>query len=132
VGAIMDVAISIASAVNEVHESNPALRATALFRSGMNVGRDMMGTMANTLIVAFTGTGLNLLVLLYSMQVTYRQVLNNNSIDIYVIQALAGSVCIVMTVPFVSAVSASLIPTVQRWRGVVTPASGESIVAYGP
>ena len=132
VGAIMDVAISIASAVNEVHASNPALRAAALFRSGMNVGRDMMGTMANTLIVAFTGTGLNLLVLLHSMQVTYRQVLNNNSIDIYVIQSLAGSICVVLTVPLVAVISAWLLPALHRSRSSASRLASESYQGATP
>lgn len=116
VGAIMDMAISVASAVNEVHQSNGALTAGALFRSGMNVGRDMMGTMANTLIVAFTGTSLNMLVLLHSMQVSYHQLVDNNAIDIYVIQAISGSISVILTVPLVSVASAYLIPAVSRRR----------------
>ena len=48
-GAVMDVAMSIASAVSEVHLVNPELDRKKLFLSGMNIGKDAMGTMANTL-----------------------------------------------------------------------------------
>jgi uncharacterized membrane protein len=109
-GAIMDIAISIASSVHEVYASNSKLAVKDLFKSGMNVGRDMMGTMANTLIIAFTGTSLNILVLLYSWDVKYYQLINNNMIGIYVIQAVSGSIAVILAVPLVSLFSARLIP----------------------
>jgi uncharacterized membrane protein len=109
-GAIMDIAISIATSVNEVFANNSSLRAKDLFNSGMNVGRDMMGTMANTLIVAFTGTSLNMLVLLYAWDVSYYQLINNNMIGIYVIQAVSGSIAVILTVPLVSFFSSQMIP----------------------
>jgi uncharacterized membrane protein len=109
-GAIMDIAISIATSVNEVYLNNPSLGRKELFRSGMNVGRDMMGAMANTLIIAFTGTSLNILVLLYAWNVSYHQLLNNNMIGIYIIQAVSGSIAVILTVPLVSFFSARLIP----------------------
>ena len=109
-GAIMDMAISIAASVNEVHARNNNLGVKELFASGMNVGRDMMGTMANTLIIAFTGTSLNILILLYSWDVQYYQLINNNLIGIYVIQAVSGCIAIILTVPMVSFFSARLIP----------------------
>ena len=62
-GAVMDVAMSIASACWELRELNPDLPRKALFRSGMNIGQDAMGTMANTLILAFAGSSLNTLLL---------------------------------------------------------------------
>ena len=61
-GAVMDVAMSIASTINEIHFRNPLLSARELFFSGIRVGKDMMGTMSNTLILAFTGTSINTLV----------------------------------------------------------------------
>jgi len=109
-GAIMDMAISIAASVHEVHARNNNLGVKELFASGMNVGRDMMGTMANTLIIAFTGTSLNILILLYSWDVQYYQLINNNLIGIYVIQAVSGCIAVVLTVPMVSFFSARLIP----------------------
>jgi uncharacterized membrane protein len=113
-GAIMDIAVSIASSVNELFTGNRSLAAKELFGSGMNVGRDMMGTMAATLIIAFTGTSLNLLVLLYSWDVTYYQLVNNNMIGIYVIQAVSGCIAVILTVPLVAFCASRLIPALSR------------------
>jgi uncharacterized membrane protein len=118
-GAIMDIAISIASSVHEVCANNRNLGVKDLFNSGMNVGRDMMGTMANTLIIAFTGTSLNILVLLYSWDVKYYQLINNNMIGIYIVQAVSGSVAVILTVPLVSFFSAHLIPAMLDSHGTI-------------
>lgn len=56
-GAVMDVTMGIASSLAEVHAANPQLSRRELFRSGMNIGRDMVGTMTNTLILAFWAAG---------------------------------------------------------------------------
>lgn len=72
-GAVMDVAMSISSAVNELHTLNPELQAKDLFKSGMNIGRDAMGTMANTLILAFVGSSLNLIIMIYSYNIPLTQ-----------------------------------------------------------
>ena len=107
-GAIMDVAISVASAVSEVRASNPGLTRTRLFASGMNVGRDMMGTMANTLILAFTGASLNTLILIYSLEHSFYQILNSNTIVIEIVEALTGSLAVIFTVPAVAIIAALL------------------------
>ena len=64
-GAVMDVAMSIASAISEIHSVNPTLSTKELFRSGMNIGRDMVGTMTNTLILAFLGSSFVIVIYLY-------------------------------------------------------------------
>lgn len=65
-GAIMDVAMSISSTLNEIYYHNPYLSVKELFHSGQNVGKDMMGTMSNTLILAFTGSSINTLIFIYA------------------------------------------------------------------
>ena len=109
-GAVMDLAISIATSVNEVYMTNTGLSRRQLFASGMNVGRDMMGTMSNTLILAFTGTSLNMLILLYAYGMDYYQLINSNLIVVELIQALTGGLAVVLTVPFVSLIAMWLIP----------------------
>lgn len=108
-GAVMDIAMSISSAVAEIHEVNPSLTAAQLFRSGMNIGRDAMGTMANTLVLAFAGTSLNMMIFIYAYDVSYVQLLNTDFVAIEVIRSLAGSIGIVLTVPVVAGVSAWLL-----------------------
>ena len=74
-GAVMDVAMSISSALTEVHTVAPDRDGRALFRSGMNIGRDMVGTMTNTLILAFLGSGLSFIIYLYSLGLDPRQLI---------------------------------------------------------
>ncbi len=105
-GAVMDVAMSIASAVHELHEVNEKLGAMDLFRSGMNIGRDAMGTMANTLILAFAGSSFTLLLLIYYYNIPFTQLINTDLIAREVIQGVSGSIGIVLTVPIVAFLAA--------------------------
>ncbi len=113
-GAVMDVGISVASAIQEVYCSNPKLGPKQLLISGLNVGRDMMGTMSNTLILAFTGTSLNAILLIYAYNVSFYQLLNLNFIGIEVIQGLSGSLAVILTVPVVAFIASRLIPSMSR------------------
>lgn len=107
-GAVMDVALGIASAVWELHEQNPALTARQLFRSGLHIGQDAMGTMANTLILAFAGSSLNMLILVQTYEIPFLQLINTDYICIEVIQSIAGAMGILLTVPIVAFISARL------------------------
>lgn len=108
-GAVMDVAMSVSSTINEIHEKNPSLNRRELFKSGMNVGKDMMGTMSNTLILAFTGGSLSTLVVNYAYDIPYRQIVNGYSIGIEIMQGISGSIGVVLTVPFVSLTASFLL-----------------------
>lgn len=98
-GATMDVAMSIASAMEEIVRQNPAISRRELFRAGLRVGRDMMGTDSNTLILAFAGTSISALLLDYAYDLPYLQVINSNNIDLQIMQGLSGSFGIVLCVP---------------------------------
>ena len=113
-GAIIDVGISIASSVYEVHMANRNLSQKELFVSGINVGRDMMGTMANTLLLAFTGTTLFSLMVLYAMKVSFNQLTNMNMVTIEVIQGITGCIGVVLTVPIVAYISSMIIPKFEQ------------------
>lgn len=108
IGAVMDIAMSISSAIGEVHEANAKLGFKELFAAGMNIGRDAMGTMANTLVLAYVGGSLNMMVLIYSYGVSFIQLVNTDFVAIEMIRAIAGSIGIIGTVPCVSAIAAKL------------------------
>ena len=108
-GAVMDVAMSIASSCNELYELNPGLSSGQLFRSGMNIGRDAMGTMANTLILAFAGSSLNMLILFRVFDYPLIQIINSDAMVIEIIQGVAGSIGIILTVPLVAFISSRLV-----------------------
>ena len=105
-GAVMDVAMNIASAVAEIHGINPQMGRKELFQSGMNIGRDAMGTMSNTLILAFAGNSLNMILMIYSYGVGFQQLMNTDFVAIEVIRGIAGSIGIICTVPIVALISA--------------------------
>lgn len=107
-GAVMDVALGIASSVWEMKEQNPDASVGSLFRSGMQIGKDAMGTMANTLILAFAGSSLNMLILVQTYNIPFLQLINTDSIALEVVQSVAGSIGILLTVPLVALVSARL------------------------
>lgn len=98
-GAVMDVAMSISSAIDEIYKQNTSLTRKELFKAGMRVGRDMMGTDSNTLILAFAGSSVSTLLLYYAYDLPYQQIINSNNIGIAIMQGLAGSFGIVLSVP---------------------------------
>ncbi|MDO5411554.1 MAG: YibE/F family protein [Lachnospiraceae bacterium] len=108
-GAVMDVGMSIASTLNELKEANPQMTVQDLFRSGMNVGRDMMGTMSNTLILAFTGGSINTLVFIYAYNYQYQQIMNMYSVGIELMQGLSSSMGVILAVPCTSLIGALLL-----------------------
>lgn len=122
-GAVMDVAMSIASSVNELHVLNPNLSVGDLFKSGMNIGRDTMGTMSNTLILAFVGSSFNLILMLYSYNVPFTQLWATDLVAREVIQGMAGSIGIIMTVPFVAFFGAVAMKNKKQESPVAVPAS---------
>lgn len=105
-GAVMDVAITIASAVEEFRQESPEHRDAEYFHFGMRVGRDAMGTMVNTLVLAYVGSSLNTLLLLYSYGISFAQLINTDLIGVELLEGLAGSLGIILTVPLVAFLSA--------------------------
>jgi uncharacterized membrane protein len=98
-GAVMDTSMSLTSAVAELKAVNPGMRPKDLFRSGMNIGQDVMGTMTNTLILAFTGSSINLIVMYYTYQYQYPYLINMQSLVVEFIQGLSGSVAVILSIP---------------------------------
>lgn len=103
-GACMDVGMSIASSLDEIKIKNPDITWKELFKSGMNIGRDVIGTMTNTLILAYVGSSLTLILLFMACDMNILEVLNKETIVEQIISAIAGSMGIVFTVPITSLV----------------------------
>lgn len=105
-GAVMDVAMSISSAIQELTRVNADLTARDLMKSGMNIGRDMVGTMTNTLILAILGSGLTLVVYIYSLGLQPWQLLSSAYMSLEAISAVASSIGVMLAVPFTAAICA--------------------------
>lgn len=98
-GAVNDVAMSISSSMNELVAVNPELTRRQLLRSGMNIGRDMVGTMTNTLILALVGNGLVLMIYLCSLEPSFKQLMSTAFLSVEMVQALASSIGVILAVP---------------------------------
>ncbi len=104
VGAVMDVSMSISSSLYELRIKSPLIKPNALMKSGFTIGRDMMGTMANTLVLAYIGSSLTSVLLLVSYNSDIQQVINREVIIAEILQALAGSLGMLLTLPLTSAI----------------------------
>ena len=105
-GAIMDVSMSISSSLYEMKEKYAANSFSQLFTSGMTIGRDIMGTMANTLILAYIGSSLSSVLLMIVNRPSVLYLMNVELVTIELLQAIIGSLGILMTLPLTAFVSA--------------------------
>lgn len=107
-GAVMDVAMSVSSAIGELKAVNPELTARALWRSGMHIGRDMVGTMTNTLILAILGSSTVLILYLYSLDLSWHQLMSSSYIGIEIISSVSSAIGVILAVPLTALASALL------------------------
>ena len=121
-GAVMDVSMSISSTLTEIYNHNKNIGRVELFKSGINVGRDMMGTMSNTLILAFTGGSINTLILNYAYALKHE-------IGIEIMQGVSGSIAIILSVPLVSIISSYFL-TYGRKKSLRSKINLDSILEY--
>ncbi len=101
-GAVMDTAMSIASSLFEMVAANNKMKSSEIFRSGMNIGGDMIGTMCQTLILAFTGSSIAALLVIVSYGTKLNQFLYSDFLALEILQALTGSFAVVLAVPITS------------------------------
>ena len=112
-GAVMDVAVSLLSALWEVRLADPDITGRGLWRAGLRMGRDMIGTMSNTLIFAFAGGSLTTLLVLMTYGTDPVQLLHSDYIALEMAHGLCGTCAVILTVPLASLVSAAVYP---KWR----------------
>ena len=109
-GAVMDVAVSIASAQYEMKLLAPKTKFQTLVSSGLNVGRDVMGTMANTLVLAYIGGALPLILLISAQpDISLLHVMNLNMIATEIVRSLIGSIGLLCAIPITAYATAFLI-----------------------
>ena len=112
-GAVMDVAVSLLSALWEVRLADPDITGRGLWRAGLRMGRDMIGTMSNTLIFAFAGGSLTTLLVLMTYGTDPVQLLHSDYIALEMAHGLCGTCAVILTVPLAPLVSAAVYP---KWR----------------
>ena len=108
IGAIMDVSIDISSSLFEVADKMEKPDFKTIMKSGFNIGKDIMGTMTNTLILAYIGSSLSEVLLLTASNNSLSRVFNLEMIVVEVLQALVGSIGLLTTIPLTSLACAVL------------------------
>ena len=111
-GAVMDVSVSVVAAMQEIREKAPRLKSSELFASGMRVGHDMMGTMSNTLILAYAGSATT--VLLYTYGMPFLKLMGDNDIVIEILCGICGTIGVVLTVPIQAAITALILQPKEK------------------
>ena len=117
-GAVMDVSMSIASSMQEMLAVNPRLSKKELFRSGLTVGKDITGTMSNTLILAFAGSSLPLVMMIWGYGMSFTQFINIPRIVIEVMHGISGSIGIIAAVPCTALAALFVLRLPARKKGV--------------
>lgn len=107
-GAVMDVAMSVSTSLTEIYNKNNDITFKEMFASGIHIGRDMIGTMSNTLILAFAGSSINMIMIIYAYSYAFHQVMNMYSVGIEIMRGIAGTIGIILAVPFTSFITAVL------------------------
>ena len=113
-GAVMDVALSLASSLHELREADGKMSGLQLFAAGMRIGRDMIGTMSNTLILAFAGEAVTTLLLLMAYGWHSSQLFASDYAAIQVAQGVASTLGVVLGVPITSGICAALYRPLKR------------------
>ncbi len=107
-GAVMDVAVSLLSALWEVHIAGGG--EGSLFRAGLRIGQDMLATNCNTLIFAFAGDSLTTVLVLFSYGVSASQLISSDYVALELSSGLCGACAVILTVPLASAAAALMFP----------------------
>ena len=105
-GAVLDIGMSISSSIFEIKQADPTLGMRELYKKGMNIGRDIIGTMTNTLILAFAGSSMAILIIITMYRLPYLRLINLDIVGLEIIQGVAGSIGLTLTVP-ITALSAA-------------------------
>lgn len=127
-GAMMDLAVDITSAVNEVVEKKPDIDWKEAFRSGMNVGRAAMGTMTTTLLLAYSGGYVALLMVFMAQGTPVSHILNYKYVSAEILDTMVGSFGLVTVAPFTALVSGILLTRRKRKAEKTTEKPAEKIV----
>ncbi len=104
-GAIMDVTVSVASSMYEIETVQPKITRKALIKSGLNIGRDIMGSMSNTLILAYTGGAIHLMLLFNAFNLSFTEIINMDLIASEIIRAIAGSTGLILAIPLTAVIA---------------------------
>ncbi len=113
-GAVMDLAMDIAAGIGEVHRHNPSLPRRELMKSGLRIGQSVVGTMTTTLLLAYSGGYLTLLMVFAAQGTDPLDFLNSTLVSAELVKTLVGSFGLVLVAPFTAVVGAAVFAPSKR------------------
>jgi len=108
VGAIMDVAVSISSALSELKSNAEDMTFYELYKSGVTIGKDIIGSMTNTLVLAYIGSSLTVILLLVVYSSSLTELFNREHVIVELMQSIIGSMGVILAMPLTALVAAAL------------------------
>ena len=108
-GAVTDVSMSVASAIYEIGRNRAQVELRPLIGAGMNVGRDIMGTMANTLLLAYVGGAIPLLLLLMGSDIAWLRIINMDLMVTEFVRGITGSIGLIISIPITAVIAGILV-----------------------
>jgi len=121
-GAVMDLAMDISVSMHEIMEKKPDISLIEHIRSGMVVGRSVVGTMTTTLLLAYSGSYIALIMLFMGMGVPVMSMLNKNFVAAEIVNTIVGSFGMVTVAPF-TAITGGIIYRFHRKKSIEKPDS---------
>ena len=118
-GAVMDTCMSIVSSLFELKAQNPSMTTKQLLQSGMNIGKDIMGTMTNTLILAFVGSSINLVLIYYMYCMPAISLLNTDFIIVEIVKGIISSMAVVISIPVATFMTSYLIGKNSKFQSLL-------------
>lgn len=114
IGAVLDVSISVTSTMSEMYDYDPKISTSRLLQAGLNVGKDILGSMINTLILAYFGSSLVISLLIAYHVPVFWSILNDPMIAAELVRGLAGTAGLLLTVPLTALTGAWWIGNILR------------------
>ncbi|MFJ4580881.1 YibE/F family protein [Streptomyces echinatus] len=130
-GVLDDVTVTQTSAVWELHEANPSMGWRGLYRAGIRIGRDHIASVVNTLVLAYAGAALPLLLLFSIAQSSVGTVANSELVAEEIVRTLVGSIGLVASVPVTTALAALVVSADRPGTPVPEPAGARTAPARG-
>ena len=130
-GVLDDVTVTQTSAVWELHEANPSMGWRGLYRAGIRIGRDHIASVVNTLVLAYAGAALPLLLLFSIAQSSVGSVANSELVAEEIVRTLVGSIGLVASVPVTTALAA-LVVSADRPGREAAPAGVAAAATAAP
>jgi uncharacterized membrane protein len=108
-GAIIDVSISISSSMNEIYKNDSLITQHELFKSGMNIGKDILGTMANTLFFAYISGFMTLMIYFNQLKYSLATIINAKVFCSEVFQSICCGIGIILIIPITAFITSKLL-----------------------